>query len=198
MKTNSRRVWALFAVATLSLAACTGDDAPRDLITIPNLTGLDPDRAVGLVDRLDLTIRVEQIDLSGTGSSSPSTTGGIGGRLAKDVVVNQDPVAETQVEPGSTLTLFVPADRTFRSGERKFRLLTHCGLSHPMRFAKQFWLPVDPKLRRTVNPPRGFYSHGYYDIGTIRRIDQDTVVYTSSTGVEVEFEPTDETPKGCE
>jgi hypothetical protein len=59
-------------------------------------------------------------------------------------------------------------------------LLTHCGLGYPFIFDHQAWLPVDRRLRRTVNPPEGFASDGYYDNGTIRRIDEDTLMYTSS------------------
>lgn len=71
-----------------------------------------------------------------------------------------------------------------------FRLLIHCGLSVPLEFGNRFWLPVDTRLRMTHNPPDGFGSDDNYDMGTIRRVDEDTIIYTSSEGVEVEYEPT--------
>lgn len=77
-----------------------------------------------------------------------------------------------------------------RSADRPFRLLIHCGLSYPLRYRGRFWLPVDTRLRRTHNRPDGFGSDDNYDMGTIRQIDEDTIIYTSSEGVEVEYEPT--------
>lgn len=192
---------ALTFAATLT-AACTIDDNPHlrsdDVITIPNLTGLNRGHAVGLVDNLDLTIRLEKIDVSEIDSATPSPEIVEAGPFARDVVINQDPLPDTRVRPGATLTLFVPVDPALRPGERKFRLLTHCGLSYPLEFDDHFWLPVDRKFRRTINPPEGFYSDGYYDVGAIRRIDQETLIYTSSTGVEVRHEPTNKRPGGCE
>ena len=183
---------ARLAVAALLLAAlgaCDGSnpltDRPRE-ITIADLTGMNPDAAVRLVDRLDLHIEVETI--------TPTD----GSELAGEVVLRQAPPAGTRVPAGSTLTLFVPEDRPLRQGEKSHRLLTHCGLSFPLRFEKQSWLPVERGLRRTINPPDGFSSDGYYDEGTIRRVDDDTVVYTSSMGIEIEYEPTTKKRGGCE
>lgn len=85
-----------------------------------------------------------------------------------------------------------------RSKEEPFRLRTHCGLSAPLAFDGRDWLPVDLRLRRTNNPPAGFGSDENYDIGTIRRIDDDTIIYTSSQGREVEYEPTGREAGGCE
>lgn len=82
--------------------------------------------------------------------------------------------------------------------EERHRLLTHCGLSFPMRYEGQNWLPVDPDLRKTFNPPQGFSSDNYYDEGVVRRVDDDTIIYTSSSGTEVEYEPTDRKRGGCE
>ena len=196
-----RALLALTFVATIT-AACTPDDNPQlrsdDVITIPNLTGLNRGRAVGLVDNLDLTIRVEKIGVPEIDRATPSPGIVEAGSFARGVVVNQDPLPDTRVRPGATLTLFVPVERALRPGELKFRLLTHCGLSYPLEFDDRFWLPVDRKFRRTINAPEGFYSDGYYDVGTIRRIDQETLIYTSSTGVEVGYELTNRRPGGCE
>ena len=82
--------------------------------------------------------------------------------------------------------------------EKPFRLLVHCGLSYPLPYRGRFWLPTDPQLRRTHNPPEGFGSDDNYDEGTIQRVDHDTLIYRSSEGVEVEYEPTTRKPKGCE
>lgn len=84
------------------------------------------------------------------------------------------------------------------SGEERHRLLTHCGLSFPMRYEGQNWLPTDPELRETFNAPRGFSSDGYQDEGSVRRVDEDTVIYTSSGGTQVEYEPTKRKRGGCE
>lgn len=84
-----------------------------------------------------------------------------------------------------------------QEGER-FELLIHCGLSVPLEFDDRLWLPVDRRLRRTHNPPEGFGSDENYDVGTIRVIDHDTIIYTSSEGVEVEYEPTKRRPEICE
>jgi len=81
--------------------------------------------------------------------------------------------------------------------EQSFHLLIHCGLSYPLRFDGRSWLPVDKKLRRTHNPPEGFGGDENYDRGTIRVVDQDTLIYRSSTGVEVEYEPTERAAGGC-
>jgi hypothetical protein len=196
-----RALLAVTFAATLT-TACTIDDSPQlgsdDVITIPNLTGLSRGRAVGLVDNLALTIRVEKIDVSEIDSATRSPRIVAAGPFARDVVVNQDPLPDTRVKPGSTLTLFVPVDRALRTGERKFRLITHCGLSYPLEFDDRFWLPVDRKFRRTINAPEGLYSDGCYDAGTVRRIDQETLIYTSSTGMEVEYQPTNKRPGSCE
>ena len=198
-----RRVLPALLVAAALMTACTvGDDSlPRSdaVITIPNLTGLSRAHAIGLIDNLDLTIRVEEIDVAEIASATPSpgvVTVGVYAR--DDVVINQDPPPDTRVDPGSTVTLFVPHPRALRPGESNFRLLTHCGLSYPLEFGDRFWLPVDRKLRRTINPPEGFASDGFHDRGTIRRIDEDTLIYTSSTGIEVEYEPTNKRPRGCQ
>lgn len=82
--------------------------------------------------------------------------------------------------------------------EERFELLTHCGLSLPLEYRDRFWLPVDRHLRRTYNPPDGFGGDENYDIGTMRVVDDDTIVYTSSEGAEVEYEPTKRRPGGCE
>lgn len=177
-------------VATLS-AACVSDDrqeGPTEEITIPNLTGIEPDRALRLIGNLDLSVEVEEIDVAETDAAA----------FARDVVVDQDPHPDTRVAAGTTLTLFVPLDPPLRSGEQPFSLLTHCGLSYPLEFEDRFWLPVDQQLRRTINPPKGFHSDGYEDAGTIRRVDADTIIYTSSTGREVEYEPTEQGPGGCD
>lgn len=84
-----------------------------------------------------------------------------------------------------------------KPGERRFRLLTHCGLSFPLEFEDRLWLPVDERLRNTMNPPEGFSSDNYHDMGSIRKVDEDTVVYTSSGGTEVEYRPTERKRGGC-
>jgi hypothetical protein len=195
---------ALFAItfAATLIGACTSDDIPPprsdERITIPNLTGLNRGRAIGLVDNLDLTIRVEEIGVPEIERATPSPGIVEAGSLARGVVVNQDPPPDARVRAGATLTLFVPVERALRPGERKFRLLTHCGLSYPLEFDGRFWLPIDREFHRTINPPEGFYSNGYYDVGTIRRIDEESLIYTSSTGVEVAYEPTNKRPGGCD
>jgi hypothetical protein len=83
-------------------------------------------------------------------------------------------------------------------GEGEFRLLTHCGLSLPLEFDQRYWLPVNRKLRRTINPPEGFASDGYYDEGHLRVVDRDTIIYTSSGGTSVKYEPTRRRPFSCE
>jgi len=188
------------AVLTVSCTDNVGVNARSDaLISIPNLTGLSRAHAVGLVDNLDLTIRVERIDVAQVALATPSPgVVPVGPFARENVVVKQEPPPDTRVEPGATVTLFVPQPRAMRPGESNFRLLTHCGLSYPLEFDKGFWLPVNRKLRRTINPPQGFASDGYYDKGSIRRIDEDTLIYTSSTGVDVEYEPTSNRPAGCE
>jgi hypothetical protein len=165
------------------LSACTSDAEDRSkLITIADVTGINPSDAISMMKNLDLEIRVERIESDAT----------------SDVVLRQEPVAGTRVEPGSTLTFFVPDPTSLQTGERRFRLLTHCGLSYPLKFQGRFWLPTDPELRRTINAPEGFSSHNYFDRGTIRRVDTDTVIYTSSTGVEVTYEPTTKVGQGCD
>ncbi len=85
-----------------------------------------------------------------------------------------------------------------RSSDKPFRLLIHCGFSIPLQFRGRNWLPVDKRLRRTHNPPDGFGADENYDMGTIRRIDEDTIIYTSSEGREVEYRPTDKPAENCE
>jgi hypothetical protein len=162
------------------------------------MTGLSRERATNLLSRLDLVISVEEIDVTTIDSRipSPGTVGG--GRFAGDAILEQDPAPNTRVAPGSTITFYIAQARPLRPGERSFRLLTHCGLSFPLEFETQLWLPVERKLRRTINAPEGFRSDGYYDKGSIRRIDENTIVYTSSTGVEAEYRPTHKEPRGCE
>jgi hypothetical protein len=184
MNMRATRIPALVIGLVALFSSCTngGDDDRDRVITIADLTGMNRARAVSLIDNLDLEIRIERVDSDAT----------------SEVVLRQDPAPGTRVAPGSTLTLFVPDPRLLPVGERRFRLLTHCGLSYPLEFDGHFWLPTDPELRRTINPPEGFASHNYYDHGTIRRVDADTVVYTSSTGVEVTYEPTTKVGQGCE
>jgi hypothetical protein len=67
-----------------------------------------------------------------------------------------------------------------------------------MRYEGQNWLPVDPELRRTGNPPAGFSSDDYFDEGVVREVDDDTLIYISSGGEEVEYKPTEEPRGGCE
>lgn len=83
--------------------------------------------------------------------------------------------------------------------EQRHRLLIHCGLSFPMRYDGENWLPTEPELREGINAPRGFSSSDdYFDEGIVRRLDQDTVIYTSSRGIEVEYQATDRKRGGCE
>jgi hypothetical protein len=68
-----------------------------------------------------------------------------------------------------------------------------------MRYEGRNWLPVDPELRETINaPPRDFSSDNYFDEGVVRKVDDDTLIYISSGGEEVEYEPTDKRRGGCE
>ena len=197
-----RYVWLGLVVIATVMIACTPrnepDRASTELITIPDLTGLSRSYAIRLIDNLELEIHVKHIDPSDVDDASPSRGGVASGRFPGDTVLRQRPGPDTKVAPGATITLFVPTERNLRRGEEKFRLITHCGLSFPLEFDHQFWLPVDRKLRRTITPPDGFSSDGFYDMGTIRRIDRDTLMYTSSTGIEVEYEPTGKRPGGCE
>lgn len=85
-----------------------------------------------------------------------------------------------------------------RAPDKPFRLLIHCGLSYPLEFDGRNWRPVDPRLRRTHNPPDGFAIDDNYDKGTVRRVDEDTIIYTTSEGREVEYEPTNRRADGCE
>lgn len=172
-------------VALLSLVSCQGGERPQRDITVADLVGMNSGRAVSMIDHLDLEIEIQPTD-----APAGATSG---------TILRTEPEAGTIVEPGSTIILFVAPERELRTGERSFRLLTHCGLSFPLRFQRSYWLPVDRALRRSINPPEGFASHGYYDRGTIRRIEQDTLIYTSSAGVEVEYEPAKVTKTpGCE
>lgn len=180
-----KQIVAVGAALLLMGAACEAGDARRPPITLADLVGMNSDQAVSMIDHLDLVIEVEP-------TAAPA--GAQGG-----TILQMEPAAGTTVEPGSTLTLFVAPERELQASERPFRLLTHCGLSFPLRFQDSYWLPVDPKLRRTINAPRAFTSHGYYDRGTIQRVDDDTLVYTASTGTEVEYEPARVTaPPGCD
>lgn len=92
----------------------------------------------------------------------------------------------------------VATDLSIRAKEKPFRLLIHCGLSYPLEYQGRSWLPVDTQLRRTHNAPDGFGSDENYDLGTIRELDEDTIIYKSSEGREVEYEPTDRRARGCE
>ena len=184
----------------LLLASCTAglDKKQGRDIVIPDLTGYSRANAIALLDNLDVGIRVERVDAATlySGPDSPETIPG--GPLATDAVLRQSPPPNTTVEGGSVITLFVPAPRPLRPGERPIRLLTHCGLSYPLTFGGQRWLPVDRNLRATINQPEGFASHGYHDKGTIRRASATTLIYTSSTGVEVRYRPTERRPGECE
>jgi hypothetical protein len=174
----------------VSLSACTKDaDKPpkEQVITIADLVGVGRDYALQLVGNLHLDVKVVTL------AELPERN-----ELARDVVLRQDPVAGTKVPAGSTLTLFVPEERELRSQERPFRLITHCGLALPVRFEREKWLPVNDRLARSVNPPDGFSSDGFYDHGTIRRIDRNSMVYTSSMGIEVEYAPTKKPLGTCE
>ena len=84
------------------------------------------------------------------------------------------------------------------SAGRPYTLMTHCGLGYPTKFRGRYWLPVDGKFRNTINPPPGFGTNGLDDRGILKVVDQDTFIYTSSEGVRVEYEPTDEVPGGCD
>lgn len=173
------------AVTLLLLGSCEDGREPQRDITVADVVGMNSEQAISMIDHLDLVIEVEP-------TNAPA--GAQGG-----TILRMEPAPGTVVDPGSTLTLFVAPDRELQTGERELRLLTHCGLSFPLRFQGTYWLPVDPKLRRSINPPSGFSSHGYYDRGTIRRVDHDSVIYTSSAGVEVEYEPAKVTTEpGCE
>ncbi len=126
---------------------------------------------VGSGDVQEAELRITYtITRAGEGSATPHTS----------------PTAPTSEASGS------PGD-----GE-PFRLLVHCGLSYPLEFDGRLWLPVDPELRKTINPPPGIRGDGIYDEGTIRTVDQDTIVYTSSGGIEVEYEPTVQPRDGCD
>ena len=84
------------------------------------------------------------------------------------------------------------------ANESRHRLLTHCGLGFPMRYQGRNWLPVDPELRETFNAPKGFSSDNYFDEGVVREVDDDTLIYISSDGEEVEYEPTNKQRGGCD
>jgi hypothetical protein len=92
----------------------------------------------------------------------------------------------------------LPGDPESDPDERLHRLLTHCGLSFPMHYEGRNWLPVDPELRETINAPGGFSSDGYFDEGAVREVDHDTLIYISSGGQEVDYEPTDKPRGGCD
>lgn len=187
------------AAALLAFVACSGEaDRPGRSITVADLTGLTHERAVRLVDNLDIDVRIEKVDGRDMRPAASSPGIVLTGNLAPGVVLTQEPAAGSTVEPGAELTLFVSRATRLRRGERRFRLLTHCGLSLPLAFGGEHWLPVNRKLRRSINAPEGFTSHGYYDVGRVRRVDEDSLVYTSSTGVAVEYEPSSKRAEGCE
>jgi len=99
---------------------------------------------------------------------------------------------------GSIVFVLSGCSDSLDANESRHRLLTHCGLSLPMRYEGRNWLPIDRELRETINAPRGFASDGYYDEGAVREVDHDTLIYISSGGEEVEYEPTNEPRGGCE
>jgi hypothetical protein len=105
------------------------------------------------------------------------------------------PTEASAASPAEPADVQVPDDA---GPSEPFKLLVHCGLSFPLRYEDRLWLPVDPELRRTINPPPGFGGDENYDHGTIQTFDDDTLVYTSSEGVEVEYEPTDQPQGGCD
>lgn len=191
---------ALGLATALVLGGCT-DGSEREqarTIVVPDLTGYSRARATALIDNLDVRIQVEQIDAAALYSKPDSPEVVAGGPLAIDAVLHQNPPPNAGVERGGIVTLFVATPRSLRPGERPFRLLTHCGLSYPLTFHGQQWLPIDRDLRRTINQPEGFGSDGYYDKGTVRRPSATTLIYTSSTGVEVRYRPAQRRPGGCE
>ncbi len=69
----------------------------------------------------------------------------------------------------------------------RFRILSHCGLGHPIQFDGRYWLPVLPRYRETINPPPGFDQSS--DTGKMTLDDEDTATYESSGGTRVEYEP---------
>ena len=75
---------------------------------------------------------------------------------------------------------------------------SHRGLSYPLTFHGQQWLPVDRDLRRTIDQPEGFGPGGYHDKGTVHRPTATSLTYTSSTGGEVRYRPTQRRPGGRE
>lgn len=85
-----------------------------------------------------------------------------------------------------------------RAPDKPFRLLIHCGFSVPLQFRGRNWLPVEKRLRRTHNAPDGFGTDENYDMGTMRRNDDDTIIYTSSEEVEVVYQPTKKRVEVCE
>jgi hypothetical protein len=186
------------AVLTVGVACDAHEGSKARPITVADLTGLARERAVRLVDGLDLDVRIEEVDGRDMRPLASSPGIKLTGNLAGDVVTTQEPAAGVVVAPGAELTLFVSRATRLRRGERRFRLLTHCGLGLPMELEGRYWLPVNRKLRRTINAPEGFTSHGYFDVGRVRRVGRDSVVYTSSTGVAVQYQPTSRRPQGCE
>lgn len=196
------RVLLVLVTSAALIGGCVEDDEPRPVqrrrITIPDLTGLSRTYAIQLVDNLDLEIRVEHVDPENVEDATAGWGDVPTGRFAGDTVLRQRPAAGTKVIPGAALTLLVPEERELRPDEEKYRLITHCGLSFPLEYDHRFWLPVDRKLRRSVSPPDGFSSEGFADDGTVMPIDDDTLIYTSSTGIEVEYQPTRRRPPGCE
>lgn len=198
---HRQRVLIVIATCAVIVGSCIDDPQPQRAerkITIPDLTGLSRDYAIRLIDNLELDIHIEHVhprDVEGGDVSSAELRAT---RLANDVVLMQKPPPDTKVVAGGMITLLVAEERTLREDEEKYRLITHCGLSFPLEYDHQFWLPVDRKLRQSVNPPEGFSSDGFYDNGTVRRVDDYTLIYTSSSGVQVEYEPTTKRPRGCE
>jgi hypothetical protein len=103
----------------------------------------------------------------------------------------------TSAPPVST-SMNSPSDEVADQQGKPFRLLIHCGLSYPVRFRGRYWLPVDNDLRRTHNPPPGFGTDENFDWGLMFVVDSDALVYQSSEGIRVEYEPTNRRPTGCE
>ncbi len=164
-------------------AACAGDEAPPQLVTIPSFVGRNAAGARDLANRHGLSVTIR------SGESSPAGL--------SDAVMQQKPPPGTRVERGSEVTLLLHSTLELGPGEELFRLTTHCGLSYPLKFDGQAWLPTDKRLRRTINPPRIFGLEGGIDFGTVRRVDRDTLIYKTSSGHEIEYEPTNKRVGPC-
>lgn len=107
------------------------------------------------------------------------------------------PLVRTAALVAAVVLLVSGCSDALGANDTPHRLLTHCGLSFPILYEGRNWLPIDPELRATVNPPRGFSSDGYFDEGVVREVDHDTLIYISSDGEEVEYEPTGNRRGGC-